>query len=66
MDYMFYACSSLKTIAFADKIKDLRKTYLPFLKGLETLPDVVKAKLLMDNSNFKDKKIQAMLKLYKD
>jgi hypothetical protein len=63
---MFNGCKSLKTIPFADKIKDLEATQLPFLKELETLPDVVKVKLLMDNSDFKDKKIQAMIKLYKD
>jgi hypothetical protein len=63
---MFYACLELKTVPFADKIKDLKKTYLPFLKEIGTLPDVVQVKLLMDNSNFKDKKVQAMLKLYKD
>jgi surface protein len=66
MSNMFNGCKSLKTIPFADKIKDLEATQLPFLKELETLPDVVKVKLLMDNSDFKDKKIQAMIKLYKD
>jgi surface protein len=66
MNYMLQGCLSLETIPFADKIKDLDETYLPFLKELETLPDVVKVKLLMDTSNFKDKKIQAMIKLYKD
>jgi hypothetical protein len=66
MDRMFYKCSELKTIPFADKIKDLEATQLPFLKEFETLPDVVKIKLLMDTSNFKDKKIQALIKLYKD
>jgi hypothetical protein len=39
---------------------------LPFLKEIENLPDAVKVKLLMDTSDFKDKKIQAMIKLYKD
>jgi hypothetical protein len=63
---IFHKCSSLKTIPFADKIKDLENTNLPFLKELETLPDTIKVKLLMDTSNFKDKKIQAMIKLYKD
>jgi surface protein len=63
---MFSGCSELKTIPFADKIKDLRKTFLPFLKDFETFPDVVKIKLLMSPSDFKDKKIQAMIKLYKD
>jgi hypothetical protein len=66
MGYMFDRCSELKTIPFADKIKNLKVTGLPFLKELETLPDVVKAKILMDTSDFKDKKIQAMIKLYKD
>jgi hypothetical protein len=63
---MLDGCKSLKTVPFADKIKDLEESGLPFLKELKTLPDVVKVKLLMDNSNFKDKKIQAMVKLYKD
>jgi surface protein len=65
-DYMFSGCSRLKTIPFADKIKDLKATKLPFLEELKTLPDEIKVKLLMDTSNFKDKKIQAMIKLYKD
>jgi surface protein len=63
---MFYGCTELKTIQFADKIKDLKTTQLPFLDELKTLPDAVKVKLLMDTSDFKDKKIQAMIKLYKD
>jgi hypothetical protein len=63
---MFGECPELKTIPFADKLKDLKATLLPFLKELETLPDAVKVKLLMDTSDFKDKKIQAMIKLYKD
>jgi hypothetical protein len=63
---MFDGCTSLKTILFADKIKYLEKTKLPFLKELETLPDVVKMKLLMSPSDNKDKKIRAMVKLYKD
>jgi hypothetical protein len=63
---MFYGCTDLITIPFADKIKDLKTIQLPFLDELKTLPDVVKMKLLMDTSNFKDKKIQAMIKLYKD
>jgi surface protein len=66
MSGMFYGCSSLKTIPFADKIKDLEATKLPFLKELESLPDIVKIKLLMSPSDNKDKKIQAMIKLYKD
>jgi hypothetical protein len=66
MSAMFYGCSGLKTILFADKIKDLKATKLPFLKELESLPDTIKVKLLMDTSNFKDKKVQAMIKLYKD
>jgi surface protein len=65
-DYMFSGCLRLKTIPFADKIKDLKATKLPFLEELKTLPDEIKVKLLMDTSNFKDKKIQAMIKLYKD
>jgi hypothetical protein len=63
---MFDGCLKLKTVQFADKIKDLKKTKLPFLEELKTLPEAVKVKLLMDTSNFKDKKIQAMIKLYKD
>jgi hypothetical protein len=63
---IFFGCSALQTIPFADKIKDLGVTSLPFLEELETLPDAIKIKLLMDTSNFKDKKIQAMIKLYKD
>jgi hypothetical protein len=66
MNYMFDRCTELKTIPFADKIKDLDKTNLPVLEELKTLPDVIKVKLLMDTSGFKDKKIQAMIKLYKD
>jgi hypothetical protein len=63
---MFYGCTGLKTIAFADKIKDLESTQLPFLKEFESVPDVIKVKLLMSPSDNKDKKIQAMIKLYKD
>jgi hypothetical protein len=66
MDYMFYKCSGLKTVLFADKIKNLEATELPFLEEIENLPDVVKVKLLMSPSDNKDKKIQAMIKLYKD
>jgi hypothetical protein len=64
--YMFDECSSLKTVLFADKIKGLEKTWLPFLKEIEYLPDTVKVKLLMSPSDNKDKKVQAMIKLYKD
>jgi surface protein len=63
---IFSACLKLKTVPFADKIKDLGVTCLPFLEELESLPEAVKVKLLMDTSDFKDKKIQAMLKLYKE
>jgi hypothetical protein len=63
---MFHVCSELKTVLFADKIKDLAVTKLPFLEELESLPYAVKIKLLMDTSDFKDKKIQAMIKLYKE
>jgi surface protein len=63
---MFYKCLSLETVPFADKIKNLEKTFLPFLKDFESIPDVVKMKLLMSPSDNKDKKIQAMIKLYKD
>jgi surface protein len=66
MSSMFYGCLKLKTVLFADKIKDFEVTKLPFLKELKTLPDVVKVKLLMDTSDFKDKKIKAMIKLYND
>jgi surface protein len=65
-DYIFDGCTDLKTVPFADKIKDLKAIKLPFLEELKTLPDVVKVKLLMDTSDFKDKKVQAMIKLYKD
>jgi hypothetical protein len=66
MSFMFRGCTSLKTIPFADKIKDLKVTTLPFLKELTALPDIVKIKLLMSPSDNKDKKIEAMIKLYKD
>jgi hypothetical protein len=66
MSSVFYGCLKLKFVPFADKIKDLEATRLPFLDELKTLPDVIKVKLLMDTSDFKDKKIQAMLKLYKE
>ena len=66
MIYMFEGCFALKTIPFADKIKNLENTGLPFLKEFKTLPDVVKMKLLMSPSDNKDKKVQAMIKLYKD
>jgi surface protein len=66
MGYMFKRCSELKTVLFADKIKDLEATKLPFLEELKTLPEAIKVKLLMDTSDFKDKKVQAMIKLYKD
>jgi hypothetical protein len=66
MSQMFNGCTGLKTIPFADKIKNLKATMLTFLKELGTLPDVVKIKLLMDKSENKIKKIKAMIKLYKD
>jgi hypothetical protein len=57
MDCMFELCSELKTVPFADKIEGLKATKLPFLKELESMPDVEKIELLMSPSDNKDRTI---------